>query len=229
METDATGKFVEAILRLARINDCEPGCHRNPKEAFRWYKTAANLRSPYAQYCVASCYAGGFGVAKDDVEAFKWFLKSALQKPPGFSGAQHAVGVCYRDGKGVPQDCGEALRWFQKAAEQGLAVAQYDLANGYRLGQGTPKDFAAIATWYEKAAEQGYANAQNNLGICYERGLGVSRDLVQAYKWLRLAADGEVEPAKKAATDIAALLSSSQFETAQRLYREFKDSHPLKA
>src|SRR5882724_8442267 len=48
MDIDATGKFVEAILRLARINDYEPGCHRNPEEAFRWYKIAANLRNPYA-------------------------------------------------------------------------------------------------------------------------------------------------------------------------------------
>jgi len=50
--------------------------------------------------------------------------------------------------------------------------------------------------------------------------------LVQAYKWLRLAADGAVEPAKKAATDIAALLSPPQFETAQRLCRELKEKHP---
>src|SRR5438552_6544068 len=152
METDAAGKFVEAILRLARINDCEPGCHRNPKEAFRWYKTAANLRSPYAQYCVATCYANGFGVLKDDVEAFGWFLKSALQKPPGFSCAQHAVGVRFRDGKGAPKDDCQAVRWFRKAADLGLAVAQYDLANAYRLGKGTPKDFEAAVEWYENAA-----------------------------------------------------------------------------
>jgi len=56
----------------------------------------------------------------------------------------------------------------------------------------------------------------------------VNRDLVQAYKWLRLAADGAVEPPKKAATHIAALLSSSELKTAQRLYREFKDKNPTK-
>jgi len=135
---------------------------------------------------------------------------------------------CYRYGRGVPQDNSEAVGWLRKAAEQGLALAQCDLADAYRLGQGIPKDFAAAAGWYEKAAEQSHAVAQNNIGICYERGLGVSRDLVQAYKWLRLAADEGVEPAKKAATDIAALLSSSQFETAQRLYREFKEKNPAK-
>ena len=178
------------------------------KKRFVGYKIAANLRSPYAQYCVATCYADGFGVPKDDVEAFKWFLKSALQKPPGFSCAQHAVGVCYRYGRGVRQDHGEAVVWLLKAAEQGLAIARCELADRYRLGQGTPKDFAAAAGWYEKAAEQGHALAQNNIGICYERGLGVGRDLVQAYKWLRLAADAGVESAKKVTTDRAGLMSS---------------------
>src|SRR6266480_469957 len=69
MDTDATGKFLEAILRLARVNDSEPGCKPNPEKAFQYYKQAAELGSPYAQYCVATCYADGFGVPKDGVEA----------------------------------------------------------------------------------------------------------------------------------------------------------------
>jgi TPR repeat protein len=101
---------VEKLLHLARINDYEPGSKPNPEKAFQYYKEAAELGSPYAQYCVAACYANGFGVLKDDVEAFGWFLTSALQKPPGFSSAQHAVGVCFRDGKGAPKDHREAVR-----------------------------------------------------------------------------------------------------------------------
>jgi len=110
MDIDATGKFVEAILQLARINDGEPGLNPNPREAFRWYKIAANLRSPYAQYCVATCYADGFGVAKDDV----------------------------RYGRGVAQDDGETVGWLRKAAEQGLAPAQCDLADCCNRGRNAP-------------------------------------------------------------------------------------------
>jgi TPR repeat protein len=102
MDIDATGKFVEALLQLARFNDGARGRKPDPEKAFYWYRRAAELRSPYAQYCVATCYADGFGVPKDDAEAFKWFLKSALQKPPGFSCAQHAVGIFYKNGRGVP-------------------------------------------------------------------------------------------------------------------------------
>ena len=179
---------VDTLLELARVNDSEPGCKPNPEEAFQYYKQAAELGSPYAQYCVGTCYAQGFGVRRDDLEAFRWFLTSALQKPPGFSCAQHAVGVCYREGKGAPQDDGEAVRWFRKAADLGLAVAQYDLANAYRLGKGTRRDFEAAADWYEKAAQQGYADAQYNLAVCYIHGLGVAKDYLKAVSWYCRAA-----------------------------------------
>jgi len=219
---------LDTLLELARINDCEPACKPNPEKAFQYYKQAAELGSPYAQYCVGTCYAQGYGVLKDDEEAFKWYFKSARQKPPGFSCAQYAVGLCYQNGRGVPQDDGEAIRWFRKAAELGLAVAQCELAHCYRVGRGTPKDLEAAADWYEKAAEEGDVIAQNNLATCYEHGMGVTQDITRAYTWFLLAADGELESARKALTDLIALMSPTQLESAQWLYREFKEKDPTK-
>jgi len=37
----------------------------------------------------------------------------------------------YRNGKGVPEDDKEAVKWFQLAAEQGNAIAQYNLGVAY--------------------------------------------------------------------------------------------------
>jgi hypothetical protein len=226
--TKAADSEIEEMLRLARINDGGTGFAPNYEEAFRWYSKAAELGSPYAQYCVGTCFLEGQGVPKDAAEAVKWFLKAAQQKPPGFSCAQHAVGSCYRDGQGVTQDYSEAVRWFRKAAENGLAVAQYDLATSCRLGKGRARDFKEAASWYEKAAEQGHARAQNNIGICYKSGLGVSQDLFRAYKWLQLAADQAVESAKSEAASLAALMSPSEFDSAHALYKEFKETHPTK-
>ena len=89
---------LDTLLELAHINDCEPACKPNPEKAFHYYKQAAELGSPYAQYCVGTCYADEHGVLKDDEEAFKWYFKSARQKPPGFCCAQHAVGDVRRAG-----------------------------------------------------------------------------------------------------------------------------------
>jgi TPR repeat protein len=57
----ATNDEVDTLLELARISDYEPGCISNPEKAFQYCKQAAELGSPYAQYCVAACYADGFG------------------------------------------------------------------------------------------------------------------------------------------------------------------------
>jgi uncharacterized protein len=62
-------------------------------------------------------YTSGIGgVAKDNVEAFKWYRKAAEQ---GEDGAQHSLGRMYANGEGVAKDNVEAVKWCRKAAEQG--------------------------------------------------------------------------------------------------------------
>lgn len=65
---------------------------------------------------------------------------------------------------------------LKRAAENGDAVAQYNLA--VRLGEGTDaeKDAAAAAFWLERAARKGHVSAQYNLALCYETGDGVRKD-----------------------------------------------------
>ena len=122
----------------------------------------------------------------------------------------------------------EAVKWYRRATEQGYANAQHDLGYCYRNGQGVPQDYVEAVKWYRKAAEQGDANAQANLGYCYRNGQGVPMDLLQAYKWFQLAGDQGREKEKEEATALAALMSPSEFKSAYKLYREFKDQHAAK-
>ena len=62
-------------------------------------------------------------------------------------------------------------------AEQGDALAQYDLGAMHHNGFGVPKDDAEAARWYRLAAEQGDAYAQTGLGFLYALGEGVPEDL----------------------------------------------------
>jgi TPR repeat protein len=55
-------------------------------------------------------------VAKDQVEAVKWFRKAAEQN---FAPAQYNLNVCYYNGKGVAKDYVEAYEWLLLAARQG--------------------------------------------------------------------------------------------------------------
>ena len=50
----------------------------------------------------------------------------------------------YDTGVGVAQDAAEAVRWFRLAAEQGDALAQFDLGVMYATGGGVLQDDAAV-------------------------------------------------------------------------------------
>src|SRR6266571_4519866 len=82
------------------------------------------------------------------------------------------------------------------AAENGDALAQYDLGIYYSLGQGIAKNDAAAVRWWHKAAQQNLAPAQLNLGICYGLGKGIERDDLQAVKWWRKAAEQNLPQAQ---------------------------------
>jgi TPR repeat protein len=74
-------------------------------------------------------------------------------------------------------------------AEQGDALAQYQLGRLYDLSGSGPEDDAASFMWYSMAAEQGVPEAQHRLGLMYEFGLGVTKDEVEAAQWYYVAAE----------------------------------------
>ena len=69
-----------------------------------------------AQVNLGAMYAQGQGVKQDDVEAVKWYHKSAEQ---GDAGAQFLLGVSYFFGKGVQVNKALAKEWFGKACDNG--------------------------------------------------------------------------------------------------------------
>jgi|CXWL01.1.fsa_nt_gi TPR repeat protein len=87
------------------------------------------------------------------------------------------------------EDYSAALREWRPLAEQGDALAQYNLGVLYRKGRGVPQDDVQARQWFAKSAAQGQAKAQFNLGTLYFNGEGVPKDYQQALRWLRLAAD----------------------------------------
>ena len=86
------------------------------------------------------------------------------------------------------KDYATAIEQWTIVAEQGDAVAQFNLGTMYYRGIGTPKNLKMAANWYNLAAAQGYAKAQHSLGILYENGTGVPKDAKSAIKWYKLAA-----------------------------------------
>jgi uncharacterized protein len=73
-------------------------------------------------------------------------------------------------------------------ADQGNAVAQFDLGFMYDTGHGVMQDYGEAMRWYRLAAQQGDALAQYNLGFMYANGHGVSQAYAEAAKWYLLSA-----------------------------------------
>lgn len=107
----------------------------------------------------------------------------ALASAPSCAGVDESAAAKSRG------DYATALAEFKAAADQGDAVAQYNLGLMYYNGQGVPRDDQLAAAWFRKAADQGHAVAQYNLGLMYAIGQGVPQDYKQAAAWYRKAAD----------------------------------------
>lgn len=84
-------------------------------------------------------------------------------------------------------DYPKAFNLFKPLAEQGDALAQFQVGMMIEQGQGAEVDYNSAYQWYLKAAEQGMADAYFALGQLYARGLAVVQDPVQAYAWFDLA------------------------------------------
>jgi Caspase domain/Sel1 repeat len=163
-------------------------------------------------------YANGEGVAKNLLEAVKWFRMAANQ---GLAAAQYNLGNSYNKGEGVVKDQVEAIKWYREAAAQGHAYALYNLGICYANGKGVEKDMVEAVKWYRKAAVRGHAEAQHILGFCYLKGEGVVKDKVEAYTLLNLASVTN-ESAKKNRDLLATEMTREQIATAQKRTKELQ-------
>ena len=125
------------------------------------------------------------------------------------------LAILYKNGKGVVQSDEMALYWLKKsvehgnddakqmlasfsnfdidtikkAAENGDAIAQYNLGTYYYEGYCVNKSYTKAVELFKKSANQGYASAQFNLGLCYQQGVGTAQSYKNAVYWYKKAAE----------------------------------------
>jgi uncharacterized protein len=115
-----------------------------------------------------------------------------------------------------------AAKEWRPIADQGDAIAQFNLGLLYIDGHGVPQDVSEAVNWFRRSAEQGYAPAQHNLGAMYGSGQGLKRDYIQAYKWLNLCAAQGNSGCVTQRDLIAKKLKPGQIAEAQRLATQFQ-------
>ncbi len=132
---------------------------KDPVKAVELFQKAADQGNVRAQLFLGIAYASHNGVEEDIPKALDLWKKAAAQRD---AFAEFLVGDFYQSGYGIrgtdthlPQNFYEAKRWYQQAADQGLAVAGYALADLYDRGAGVAKDALQAATLRQAADASG--------------------------------------------------------------------------
>ncbi len=155
-------------------------------EAFRWFKSSAEMGNTAAQYELGQAYEKGNGVAVDFGQALKWYDEAARL---GNAMATLSLGLMYEEGRGVVQNPAEAAEWYRKASDLGNAHAGYLLGLLYYDGRGVPQSYSSAAELYRKAGSAGHAHAGFLLGKMYETGTGINQSTSEALYWYKKAGE----------------------------------------
>ncbi len=83
-------------------------------------KAKAEQGDAQAQASLGDQYYYGQGLAKNQAEAVKWWLKAAEQGDPK---SQFSLAFCYFQGLGVERDVTQALKWYQSTTNQGYNIS----------------------------------------------------------------------------------------------------------
>ena len=122
---------------------------RNPAEATKWYRLAADRGYAEAQNSLGSMYQAGEGVPRDYGEALRWYSLGADQ---GHAVSLRNLGYMYDLGLSVSEDNSRAANLYTQAAEKGDIQAMVNL--GAMLSQGEPpveRDVVRAFMWLDLA------------------------------------------------------------------------------
>lgn len=141
-----TQSSAQGLARQPTVNDIWLPAHRGDRNA---------------QFQLGLLYGSGNGIAKNMVEAAKWYRRAA---DLGHPKAQAMLGVLFNSGQGVPQSKVEAIKWWRRAADQGDTDARYSLGMAYWKGDGVTQDFDKANALLRSVAPAGSTYARSVLG-----------------------------------------------------------------
>jgi len=158
---------------------------KNEKQAFEWYKKAAEAGSGYGMARLGDWYFDGKGTTKNLTESTKWYLKGTEFEHNNRLYCQQEYGIALLYGFGVEKNESLAIGYLTPPAQAGKLRAQKQLSEAYfNIG-----DKANSAKWMLAAAEQGDLASQRYVGNKIRLGSGVKKDVKTGLMWLTKAAN----------------------------------------
>jgi len=159
--------FAPAQVVLGYLFETGRGTPTNAREAYDWYKKAAQQDDPLAQWLAGRIvYAGS--IPGRDLNEASGFLQSAADHGDPFG--EYLLSRVKLD----RQDYPNAASWLGKAAQQGLPQAQEQLAKLLRDGQGVAQDKFEAYVWMLVSNDSGNRRIASDLQAM-EAELGTDR------------------------------------------------------
>ena len=209
---DSLNQFIPVIQRFLDENGSDTGLAEQMVVEFLRHsssETASQMVIEYEERMAAERH-------RRDAEPDEVTALCLLAEAGDAATEYYLRGWHYANGRGVIQDDERAVEWYHRAAEQGHAIAQYDLSWMYQHGRGVSPNFSEAVKWCRLAAEQGYADAQNTLGWRYQYGRGVGvQNYAEAIQWYRRAAEQEHPDAQANLRELSARFGASRARNQQ--------------
>lgn len=120
------------------------GVAKDPTEAIKWFRMAADQGDTNGMRELGAAYMKGEGFEKDPARAREYFAKGA---EAGDFNCMYLLGWLYVRGEGGPKDAKAAFPWLLKAAHAGHPGAQEELAIMYWNGDGVEKSPSEAYAW----------------------------------------------------------------------------------
>jgi len=180
----AHGKcYTDPRYEYARRHWNGEGINEDKKEAFIYFKEAADWGHERAQYKVGQCYYAGEGIPQDFEKALEYFEK-LLRKCWYEQIANLWIGKCYLK----LNDKSKGFEYILKAAQESRVSrlqtetqkeAQFLTGLCYFEGVGVDQNYKQAFDYFEKAdsEDSGSLGAQYYLAQCYRKGLGTQKNI----------------------------------------------------
>ncbi|MDX2081654.1 MAG: tetratricopeptide repeat protein [Terrimicrobiaceae bacterium] len=153
---------------------------REPSEALRWFRAAAENGQTEAMTQTGLMLSNGLGVTKPDLRAaVEWFERATAA---GDTDAMVALAECLIHGKGTEKNPKRAVALLQPAVAFNHPLAFNLLGDLYARGLGVPRDDAEAFRLFERGAALGSGDAMANVGVFYLHGRSVPKDPARALK-----------------------------------------------
>ncbi|MDX2131806.1 MAG: caspase family protein [Planctomycetota bacterium] len=149
------------------------------RQMLEWFRAAARSDAEASNW-LGRCHEEGWGVAKDDAEAFTHFETAAKR---GLAVGMYNVATFYAGGRGVRRNEAQAFEWYRRAADAGYAQASTEVGRRYHYGVGTERSEREALAYFTRAAGTGDAAAIEWLGVYHQNGYaGLTKDGAEAVR-----------------------------------------------